>query len=87
MCPCVGVDQVSFARCPCSRCIAAEKATQDAAPTQDDFARIIQIIKDRDDRLHAYEADMRRMREDVVRMTEENKKLRGGIFSMYLNYF
>ncbi|KAF2138676.1 uncharacterized protein K452DRAFT_233428 [Aplosporella prunicola CBS 121167] len=56
--------------------LSAEKATQDTAPTQDDFARIIQIIKDRDDRLHAYEADMRRMREDFVRMTEENKKLR-----------
>ena len=42
---------------------------QDVPPTQDDIARIIHIIKDRD-------AELRSLRDDLVRMAEENRKLR-----------
>jgi hypothetical protein len=48
---------------------AAESGKNDAPPTQADIARIIDIIKDRD-------AEIRSLREDLVRISEENRKLR-----------
>ncbi|KIW03792.1 uncharacterized protein PV09_05095 [Verruconis gallopava] len=49
--------------------LSADAETQDSAPTQDDIARIINIIKDRD-------AELRTLREELVRISEENRKLR-----------
>jgi hypothetical protein len=48
---------------------AAEADSSEKPPTQDDIARIIHIIKDRD-------AEIRSLRDDLVRMSEENRKLR-----------
>ena len=48
---------------------AAADAETDSAPTQDDIARIINIIKDRD-------AELRALREELVRISDENRKLR-----------
>jgi hypothetical protein len=48
---------------------AAEAESKDTPPTQDDIARIIHIIKDRD-------AEMRLLRDDLHRISEENRKLR-----------
>lgn len=56
--------------------LSAETTQQETAPTQDDFARIIQIIKDRDDRIHSAEAELRALKEDLLRMADENRKLR-----------
>ena len=47
----------------------AADAETDSAPTQDDIARIINIIKDRD-------AELRALREELVRISDENRKLR-----------
>jgi protein STE50 len=49
--------------------VAADSSAQDVPPTQDDITRIINIIKDRDD-------EIRSLREDLVRISEENRKLR-----------
>ncbi|KAF2434080.1 RA-domain-containing protein [Tothia fuscella] len=49
--------------------LSAESESKDTAPTQDDIARIIHIIKDRD-------AEMRLLRDDLQRISEENRKLR-----------
>jgi hypothetical protein len=49
--------------------VAADSGAQDAPPTQDDISRIINIIKDRDD-------ELRSLREDLVRISEDNRKLR-----------
>lgn len=56
--------------------LSAETTAQETAPTQDDFARIIQIIRDRDERMHIAEAELRALKEDLNRMAEENRKLR-----------
>jgi hypothetical protein len=45
------------------------------APTQDDIARIIHIIKDRD-------AEVRSLREELVRIGEENRKLREDVLPL-----
>jgi len=45
-------------------------------PTQDDITRIIRIIKDRDDRIHSAESDLRALKDDLNRLSEENRKLR-----------
>ncbi|KAF2396870.1 RA-domain-containing protein [Trichodelitschia bisporula] len=54
--------------------LSAEE-TQETAPTQDDIARIIRIIKDRD-------ADMRLLKDDLVRLAEENRKLREDVLPL-----
>jgi hypothetical protein len=52
--------------------IAAEANAQDIPPTQNDIAKIIAIIKERD-------AEMRSLREDLAKLSEENRKLRDEI--------
>ena len=54
---------------------AAESESQETAPTQDDIARIIHIIKERD-------TEMRSLRESVDRLSEENRKLREDILPL-----
>ncbi|KAF1815364.1 RA-domain-containing protein [Eremomyces bilateralis CBS 781.70] len=49
---------------------------QDSAPTQDDVARIIRIIRDRDERITTAETELRILRDDIHRLLEENRKLR-----------
>jgi hypothetical protein len=49
--------------------IAAESGGNDAPPSQADFAKIISIIRERD-------AEMRSLREDLAKISEENRKLR-----------
>jgi hypothetical protein len=48
---------------------AADAETENSQPTQDDIARIISIIKDRD-------VEVRALREELVRISDENRKLR-----------
>ncbi|QDS77220.1 hypothetical protein FKW77_002913 [Venturia effusa] len=55
--------------------LSAETDTQDSSPTQDDIARIIHIIKDRD-------AEVRSLREELVRISEENRKLREDVLPL-----
>jgi protein STE50 len=61
--------------------IAAE-AGPEAPPTQDDLARVIRIIKDRDERQHTVEAELKRLNEELTRMQEENRKLREEILPL-----
>ncbi|EON70039.1 hypothetical protein W97_09307 [Coniosporium apollinis CBS 100218] len=56
--------------------LSADAAAQELAPTQDDIARIIRIIEDRDKRIHSAEAELRILKEDLTRVAEENRKLR-----------
>jgi protein STE50 len=49
--------------------VAADSNGQEIAPTQGDIAKIISIIKERD-------AEMRSLREDLAKISEENRKLR-----------
>lgn len=61
---------------------AAEPTVQEAPPTQDDFARIIRIIKDRDERIHTAEAELKILKDDLTRIQEENRKLREEILPL-----
>src|SRR6266480_1989236 len=54
---------------------AAEAETSESGPTQEDIARIIHIIKDRD-------AELRLLKEEILRISEENRKLREDILPM-----
>lgn len=54
---------------------AAETETAETGPTQDDIARIIHIIKDRD-------AELRMLKEDLIRISDENRKLREDILPL-----
>ncbi|KAF1982426.1 RA-domain-containing protein [Aulographum hederae CBS 113979] len=56
--------------------LSAEAEAQDTAPTQDDISRIIRIIKDRDERIRTAEAELQAMKEDLNKISEENRKLR-----------
>jgi protein STE50 len=58
-----------------TRKIAADSAASDAPPSQEDITRIINIIKDRDDEIRA-------LREDLIRISEDNRKLREDILPM-----
>ncbi|KAF2453587.1 hypothetical protein BDY21DRAFT_292790 [Lineolata rhizophorae] len=62
--------------------LSADPNSQEAPPTQDDIARIIHIIKDRDERILAAEAELRLIKEDFNRVSEENRKLREDILPM-----
>ncbi|KAK7509862.1 uncharacterized protein IWZ02DRAFT_69239 [Phyllosticta citriasiana] len=62
--------------------LSAETQAQETAPTQDDIARIIEIIKDRDDRIRLAESELRSMRDDLSKMAEENRKLREDVLPM-----
>ncbi|KAF2762550.1 RA-domain-containing protein [Pseudovirgaria hyperparasitica] len=56
--------------------LSAEAGPQETPPTQDDFARIIRIIKDRDERIHTAEAELRILKDDLQRIMDENRRLR-----------
>ncbi|KAF2087965.1 hypothetical protein K490DRAFT_40672 [Saccharata proteae CBS 121410] len=56
--------------------LSAETTAAESAPSQDDIARIIQIIRDRDERIMTAEAELRLLKDDLNRMVDENRKLR-----------
>ncbi len=55
---------------------AAESNGQDIPPTQADIAKIISIIRERD-------AEMRSLREDLAKVSEENRKLREEVLPLF----
>lgn len=56
--------------------LSAEGDKADLAATQDDITRVIESIKLRDQRLIAAEMELRQMKQDLDRISEENRKLR-----------
>lgn len=56
--------------------LSAEEAKAEMTATQDDIARIIESIKLRDQRIIAAEQELRVMRENLDRISDENRKLR-----------
>lgn len=56
--------------------LSAEGEQGDVTATQDDIARIIESIRLRDARIIAAEAELRAMKQDLDRISNENKKLR-----------
>lgn len=55
---------------------AAEGEKADLSATQDDIARVIESIKLRDQRIIAAEAELRVLKQDLDRISEENRKMR-----------
>lgn len=55
---------------------AAEGDKGDLSATQDDIARVIESIRLRDQRIIAAEAELRALKQDLDRISEENKKMR-----------
>ena len=56
--------------------LSAEADKADMNATQDDIARVIESIKLRDQRIMAAEAELRQMKADLDRISDDNKKLR-----------
>lgn len=56
--------------------LSAEGEKGDLAATQDDIARVIDSIRLRDQRIMTAEAELRALKQDLERISEENKKLR-----------
>lgn len=56
--------------------LSAEGEKADMTATQEDITRIIESIRLRDQRIIAAEAELRAMRHDLDRISEENRKLR-----------
>lgn len=56
--------------------LSADADKADLNATQDDIARVIESIKLRDQRIIAAEAELRQMKQDLDRISEENRKLR-----------
>jgi protein STE50 len=56
--------------------LSAEGEKADLNATQDDIARIIESIRLRDQRIIAAEAELRAMKQDLDRISDENRKLR-----------
>lgn len=56
--------------------LSAEGDKADMQATQDDIARVIEAIKQRDQRLMQAEVELRQLKSDLDRITDENKKLR-----------
>lgn len=70
---------------PCTSCAsspftdhsaAAEGDKGDSAATQDDLSKIIESIQLRDQRIIAAEAELRALKQDLDRISEENRKMR-----------
>ena len=55
---------------------AAEGEKGDSAATQDDLSKIIESIQLRDQRIIAAEAELRALKQDLDRISEENRKMR-----------
>ena len=56
--------------------LSAEGDKGDLNATQDDIARVIESIRLRDQRIIAAEAELRQLKQDLDRISDENKKLR-----------
>ncbi|KXL48300.1 hypothetical protein M433DRAFT_69036 [Acidomyces richmondensis BFW] len=56
--------------------LSADGDKGDMNATQDDIARVIDIIRHRDQRMAAVEAELRALKQDLDRLSEENRKLR-----------
>jgi len=56
--------------------LSVESDKMDALATQDDIARIIEIVKMRDHRDNATKSELRQLKHDIDRLSEENRKLR-----------
>ncbi|KAK3708336.1 hypothetical protein LTR37_011601 [Vermiconidia calcicola] len=56
--------------------LSAEGDKGDVNATQDDIARVIESIRLRDQRILAAEAELRQLKQDLDRISDENKKLR-----------
>lgn len=56
--------------------LSAEGEKGDVTATQDDIARVIDSIRLRDQRIIATEAELHALKQDLERISEENKKLR-----------
>ncbi|KAK5167762.1 uncharacterized protein LTR77_007461 [Saxophila tyrrhenica] len=56
--------------------LSAEGDKGDLGATQDDIARIIESIRLRDQRIIAAEAELRQLKNDLDRISDENRKLR-----------
>jgi hypothetical protein len=56
--------------------LSTEGEKSETTATQEDITRIIESIRLRDQRIIAAEAELRAMRQDLDRLSEENKKLR-----------
>ncbi|KAK3680048.1 hypothetical protein LTR78_000425 [Recurvomyces mirabilis] len=56
--------------------LSAADDRSDLNATQDDITRVIDAIKQRDQRIYAAEAELKAMRQDLDRIFEENRKLR-----------
>ena len=62
--------------------IAADASAPDATASQDDVSRIIRIIRDRDERIAVAEVELGALKDDLKRMTEENRRLREDILPL-----
>ena len=56
--------------------LSAEGDKSDLTATQDDITRVIESIKLRDQRIIATELELRQLKQDLDRISEENRKLR-----------
>lgn len=56
--------------------LSADGGQGDSNATQDDLARVIESIKARDQRMLGMEAELRQLKSDLDRISDENKKLR-----------
>lgn len=65
---------------------AADTSAQDAPPTQDDLAKVIRVVQARDERIHYTETELRHLRDDFIKLQEENKRLREEILPFVRMY-
>ncbi|PVI01425.1 RA-domain-containing protein [Periconia macrospinosa] len=62
--------------------LSADTSAQDAPPTQDDLAKVIRVVQARDERIRDNETKIRHLEDDLIKVVEENKRLREEILPL-----